>query len=140
MKTLKVLLKQAEQARNTASQAAKESLEERNRILAALAASEASKEAEAAFFDGTPNSGLGFAAFLDIQASNRASLEGELEKAEADYAEKQAALTAAFLAQKRFETLISAEKAKAIKAEQVREQASFDEQSVQRFAGRRRSG
>ncbi|MAI90516.1 flagellar export protein FliJ [Ponticaulis sp.] len=133
MRTLETLIKRARKDVDALAVEMRRALETRGEIIAEMAACEASIEAEASMFDGTPMAGLGFAAFLDRQKLRKANLDEALKLAEKAHAECQEAMNAAYAELKKLEHLLSMEKTKARVEEEKKEQAVFDERSSQMF-------
>lgn len=132
-KTLETLIKRAQKDVDALAIEMRRALETRNEIIAEMAACEASIEAEAAMFDGSPMAGLGFAAFLDRQKLRKANLEEALRLAEQAHAECQKAINRAFAELKRLEQLLERNRLRERQEAEKREQAAFDERSSQMF-------
>ena len=132
-KTLETLIKRAQKDVDALAIEMRRALETRNEILAEMASCEASIEAEASMFDGSPMAGLGFAAFLDRQKLRKVNLDEALKLADQAHLDCQKAINRAFAELKRLEQLLEQHKLRERQENEKREQAAFDERSSQMF-------
>ena len=133
MRTLEVLLKRAKRDMEELAGNANRALAERNRVLTARASCEAATAAEANVIDGSPMSGLGFAAYLDKQKARLAELDKEFVEVEAQHKSAKNALMTAYAEVKKLEALIAQKKLHAVNERNAAEQNAFDERSAQMF-------
>ncbi len=131
MRTLEVLLKRANRQLEDLSGHANKALVEKNRVQTARATCEAATLTEAALIDGSPLSGLGYAAFLDKQKARLAELDVEQKEADARHQEAKSALMAAYAEVKKLESLLSRKREEERQRRDKAEQDAFDERASQ---------
>ena len=136
MKTLDVLIKRANRVVEARAADVNRTLNIHNQLLTHRVSLSAAIEGEAAFVDASPLTGLGFAAFLDIQKRRIAEVEIRLASAEEDHQLAQQALNAAYAELKKLEYLRAKTLERERQEELAREQTAFDERSSQ-MHGRR---
>ena len=132
-KTLETLIKRAQKDVDALAIEMRRAQETRSEILSEMAACEASIEAEASMFDGSPMAGLGFAAFLDRQKLRKSHLDEALKLADKASADCQQAINRAFAELKKLEQLLERDRLRERQETEKREQAAFDERSSQMF-------